>query len=122
MIPAQKLKIWIRRQKLHILSLNCPDSAKGRFWVYFLGPVPKNDALDVSFVIRVVIRSQKVTRGKKIPRKLKFQTLIKYGKLCNKYDKSYNKMMFLKSAFQEKVRGHQRLSEHTNLEYSTAHE
>ena len=50
MIPTQKLKIWIRRQKLHILSLNCPESAKGRFWVYFLGPVPMHNALKFSYI------------------------------------------------------------------------
>ena len=40
MEPVRKLKIRIRRQKLHIQCWNYPDSAKGRFWAYFLGPVP----------------------------------------------------------------------------------
>ena len=31
---------FFRRQKLHIQCENYPDSAKGRFWPYYLGPVP----------------------------------------------------------------------------------
>ena len=39
----------MRRQKLHTYYENHLDSPKGRFWLFFSGPVPKHDGMSESY-------------------------------------------------------------------------